>query len=228
MKNKKGILLCLCLLATALSLQAQTTDKNYQQKAGNFALGFNGVIEKGYPVGYVNTPYYPEAYTNGSFVFRGVKYTDVKLRTDCREGRLLAQSPDGKFNLTMSPLEIPRAVIGGKTFVYFSAKESAMGEGYYVALYEGKDFAIYKQCYVNNVNKEIQGRIQLLKFLLKERILLHKDGQWSILTGKSSFIKHFKHQKEKLQAYCKEKDLNPGKKNDADWKTLAEYCETLD
>ena len=171
MKNKKGILLCLCLLATALSLQAQTTDRNYQQKAGNFALGFNGVIEKGYRVGYVNTPYYPEAYTNGSFVFRGMEYTDVKLRTDCREGRLLAQSPDGKFNLTMSPLEIPRAVIGGKTFVYFSAKESAMGEGYYVALYEGKDFGIYKQSYVSNISKEYKGSTVVQKFSLKERIL---------------------------------------------------------
>jgi hypothetical protein len=62
---------------------------------------------------------------------------------------------------------------------------------------------------------------------LKERVLLLKDGKWNMLTNKSSFIKHFKELKEQLNAYCKEQQLNPGKKNETDWQKLAAYCETL-
>ena len=67
----------------------------------------------------------------------------------------------------------------------------------------------------------------LQKFSLKERIFLYKDGKWNILTNKNSFTKHFKHLKEQLNAYCKTHQLNPGKKNEADWQKLATYCETL-
>ena len=227
MKNKKGILLCLCLLATALSLQAQTTDRNYQQKAGNFALGFNGVIEKGYRVGYANTPYYPQEFQSGSFVYRGLKYTDVKMRTDSHAKSLIVLSPDGKFNLVMNPEEVSQIVIGGLPFRYFKVKEAVPGNGYYVVLYEGKDFGIYKQSYVSNINKEYKGSLLYQKFSLKERVLLLKDGKWNVLTNKNSFIKHFKEQKEQLNAYCKEQRLNPGKKNETDWQKLAVYCETL-
>lgn len=227
MKHTLRLVIGICLLFLSGQLYAQTATETYHQKAGNFALAFNGVAEKGYRVGYANTPYHPQDYTQGSFVFRGVEYTNVKLRTDSHTGRLLAQSPDGKFNLTMPPQEIQRAVIGDRTFVYFPAQESTLGEGYYAVLHEGKNFAIYKQCYVSNINKKFQGSIQLQEFSLKERILLLKDGKWNILTGASSFYKHFKELKPQLQAYCKEHELHLGEKNDAAWKTIAEYCETL-
>ena len=227
MKHTLKALICLCLLSLSGFLHAQTPATAYQPKAGNFALAFNGIIEKGYRVGYVNTPYYPQEYTSGSFVYRGVEYTDVKLRTDSRSGRLIALSPDGKFNLEMSPKEVGRAVIGGVPFTYFQAKEATPGEGYYAVIHEGKGFCIYKQSYVSNINKVYQGSIMLQSFSLKERLFLLKDGEWNLLSGKSSFIKHFKAHKDALNDYCKQHGLNPGKKEEADWKKLAAYCETL-
>ena len=226
MKNTPA-LICISLLLLCNGLHAQTSTPAYQQKAGNFALAFSGVIEKGYRVGYVNTPYYPEEYTSGSFVYRGVAYTGVKLRTDCHTKRLVALSPDGKFNRVLSPDEVDRAVIGSTQFVYFSVRQATPGEGYYAALYEGKGFSIYKQIYVSNINREPSGRVMLQKFSLKERLFLLKDGKWNSLSGKSSFIKHFKNHKDALNDYCKAQNLRFGKDNEADWTILATYCETL-
>ena len=149
------------------------------------------------------------------------------MRTDIHAKSLIVLSPDGKFNLVMIPEEVSQIVIGGLPFRYFKVKEAVPGNGYYVVLYEGKDFGIYKQSYVSNINKEYKGSLLYQKFSLKERVLLLKDGKWNVLTNKNSFIKHFKEQKEQLNAYCKEQQLNPGKKNETDWQKLAVYCETL-
>ena len=226
MKHTLKALVYLCLFTLSGQLYAQTST-TYQSKAGNFALAFNGTVEKGYRVGYVSTPYYPQEYTPGSFVYRGVEYTDVKLRTDSYTGRLLVLSPDGKFNRVMPPQEVRRATIGEIPFVYFQAQEAAPGEGYYAVIHEGKDFAIYKQSYVSNINKVYRGSLMLQDFSLKERLFLVKDGSWNPLTNKSSFIKHFKPYKDALNAYCKNQQVNPSKKNEADWQKLAAYCETL-
>ena len=59
MKHTLKSLFCICLLMMGGQLYAQTTAESYQKKAGNFAQAFNGVIEKGYQIGYTNTPYYP-------------------------------------------------------------------------------------------------------------------------------------------------------------------------
>lgn len=227
MKSTLKSLVCICMFMLGGQLYTQTTAETYQKKAGNFAQAFNGVIEKGYRVGYANTPYYPQEFQSGSFVYRGLKYTDVKMRTDSHAKSLIVLSPDGKFNLVMNPEEVSQIVIGGLPFRYFKVKEAVPGNGYYVVLYEGKDFGIYKQSYVSNINKEYKGSLLYQKFSLKERVLLLKDGKWNVLTNKNSFIKHFKEQKEQLNAYCKEQQLNPGKKNETDWQKLAVYCETL-
>ena len=60
MKNILKPLACICMIALTGQLQAQITDKVYQNQAGNFALAYNGIAEKGYHIGYTNTPYYPE------------------------------------------------------------------------------------------------------------------------------------------------------------------------
>ena len=60
MRHTLKLLVCICLLMLSGQLHAQMTSENYQQKAGNFALAFNGIIEKGYRVGYANTTYYPK------------------------------------------------------------------------------------------------------------------------------------------------------------------------
>lgn len=227
MKNTLSAIICISLLLLSSHLHAQTPVQAYQQKAGNFSLVFSGIVEKGYRVGYVNTPYYPEEYTPGSFVYRGVPYPDVKLRTDCHTKRLIVLSPDGKFNRVLSPEEVKRATIGNTPFVYFNAQEAAPGEGYYAALFEGKHFGVYKQVYVSNINRESNGRVMLQKFSLKERLFLVKDGKWNLLSGKSSFIKHFKSHKDALNDYSKAQNLRFGKGNDSDWMKLATYCETL-
>ena len=227
MKNTLSAIICISLLLLGSHLHAQTPVQAYQQKAGNFSLAFSGVVEKGYRVGYVNTPYYPTEYTSGNFVYRGISYPDVKLRTDCLTKRLIALSPDGKFNRVLSPDEVKQAVIGGTPYVYFSTQEATPGEGYYAAIHVGKDFSIYKQIYISNINKETRGSVMLQKFSLKERLFLVKDGQWNTLSGKSSFIKHFKSHKAALNNYCKQHQLMFGKKNGTDWQKLAKYCETL-
>ena len=221
MKNILKPWVCICLLMLSGQLCAQTTAEAYQKKAGNFAQAFNGVIEKGYRVGYTNTPYYPQEYQSGSFVYRGLKYTGVKLRTDSYAKNLVALSPDGKFNLVMNPEEVSHIVIGRTPFRYFKANEAAPGSGYYIVLYEGKDFGIYKQAYVSNVSKEYKGSAVLQKFSLKERIFLLKDGKWNVLNNKNGFIKHFKAHKDALNDYCKQQELSFGKKNEADWVKLA-------
>ena len=227
MKNTLSTIICISLLLLGSHLHAQTPVQAYQQKAGNFALAYTGIIEKGYRVGYVNTPYYPTDYTFGSLIYRGVPYTDVKLRNDCHTHRLIILSPDGKFNRVLSPDEVDRAVIGNTLFVYFDARQATPGEGYYAAIHVGKDFSIYKQIYISNINKETSGSVMLQKFSLKERLFLLKDGKWNPLSGKSSFIKHFKSHKEELNSYCKQQQLKFGKKNESDWQKLAEHCETL-
>lgn len=227
MKNTFVSLIYVYLLLVSGILYAQNPTKTYQEKAGNFALAFTGIVEKGYRTGYVNTPYYPTEYTSGSLTYRGVTYTDVKLRYDCFTKRLVILSPDGKFNRVLSPEEISRAIIGNTSFVYFDSQKAKPGEGYYAVVYEGKDFSIYKQIYVSNINKESNGKVMLQKLFLKERLFLLKEGEWNQLSGKSSFIKHFKNHKKELNDYCKTHQLNPGKKNETDWQKLAEYCETL-
>ncbi|MBO5740409.1 MAG: hypothetical protein J6R54_00260 [Bacteroidaceae bacterium] len=141
MKHTYRLLACICLFFLSGQLFAQTATEAYRQKAGNFALAYTGIVEKGYRVGYVNTPYYPTEYTSGSFVYRGVPYTDVKLRNDCHTQRLIMLTPDGKFNRVLHPEEVSRAVIGNTPFVYFDARQATPGEGYYAAIYEGRTSA---------------------------------------------------------------------------------------
>lgn len=64
MKSTLSALICISLLLLGSHLHAQTPTPAYQQKAGNFSLAFSGVVENGYRVGYVNTPYYPAEYTS--------------------------------------------------------------------------------------------------------------------------------------------------------------------
>ena len=59
MKHTYRLLACICLFFLSGQLFAQTATEAYRQKAGNFALAYTGIVEKGYRVGYVNTPYYP-------------------------------------------------------------------------------------------------------------------------------------------------------------------------
>ena len=227
MKHILKPLVCICLIAFTGRLHAQALQEDYQKIAGNFALAYSGIAENGYRTGYINTPYYPEEYTAGNFNFRGVEYRNVKMRIDCHTQRLVILTPDENMNRVMHPAEVKRATIGGTPFVYFSRTEAAPGEGYYAALHEGENFSIYSLHYVNNHIQKAQGRVMLRGFSLKERVFLVKDGQWIALSGKSSFIKHFKAHKEALNSYCKEKGLLFKKGNHSDWTALAAYCETL-
>ena len=227
MKNILKPLACICMIALTGQLQAQITDKVYQDQAGNFALAYNGIAEKGYHTGYTNTPYYPETYTEGSFVFRDMEYHDVKMRLDCYTKRLVVLTPDGKLNRLMHPEEVGRATIGGIPFVYFDKAEAAPGEGYYAALYEGKNFSIYRLHYVNNLMRETHGRVMRLGFSLKERVYLVQENRWTLLKGKNSFIRCFKDHKKALGDYCRKNGLRFGSGNRSDWAALAAYCETL-
>ena len=227
MKHILKPLVCICLIAFTGQLHAQALQEDYQTIAGNFALAYNGIVEKGYRTGYTNTPYYPGEYTSGSFKFRGVEYNTVKMRIDCYTKRLVVLTPDENMNRVMHPADVKRAIIGSTPFVYFSRKEATPGEGYYAALYEGENFSVYSQHYVNNLIQKAQGRVMLRGFSLKERVFLVKDGQWIALSGKSTFIKHFKAHKEALNDYCKDNGLLFKKGNHSDWTALASYCETL-
>ncbi len=227
MKHILKPLLCICLITLTGRIYAQTSKEGYQTIAGNFALAFNGIVEKGYHTGYFNTPYYPEEYTSGSFNYRGLEYSDVKMRIDCHTKKLIALTPDGKMNRVIHPTEVKRATIGERTFVYFNKTEAAPSEGYYAVLHEGKEFSIYSLRYVSDFIQEIHGRVMLRGFSLKDRVFLVKNGQWIPLSGKNSFIKHFKDQKEALNNYCREKGLRFKKENHSDWTELAAYCETL-
>ena len=227
MKHILKPLVCICLIVLTGRLHAQTLQEDYQAIAGNFALAYNGIVEKGYRIGYINTPYYPEEYTAGSFTYRGMEYSNVKMRIDCHTKRLIVLPPDGNMNKVMHPTEVKRATIEGTPFVYFSKTEAAPGEGYYKVLHEGKDFSIYSLRYVSNLIQETHGRVMMRGFSLKERVFLVKDGQWIPLSGKNSFIKHFKNHKEALNSYSKEKRLRFKKEDHSDWTALAAYCETL-
>lgn len=218
---------CICMITLTGQLQAQITDKAYQNQAGNFALVYNGIAEKGYRVGYTNTPYHPLEYTSGSFDYRGMEYRDVKLRLDCYTQRLIVLTPDGKLNRVLHPTEVRRAEIGGTPFVYFDRTEASPGEGYYAALYEGKNFSIYRLHYVSNLIRETHGRVMRLGFSLKERVYLVQENRWTQLKGKDSFIRCFKNHKKALGEYCKKNGLRFGSRNDSDWAALAAYCETL-
>ena len=127
----------------------------------------------------------------------------------------------------MHPAEVKRATIEGTPFVYFSKTKAAPGEGYYKVLHEGKDFSVYSLRYVNNLILDMHERVVHRKFSLKERVFLVKDGQWITLSGKTSFIKHFKDHKEALNSYCKEKRLLFNKERHSDWTVLAAYCDFL-
>ena len=190
-------------------------------------MAYSGIAENGYRTGYINTPYYPEEYTAGSFCFRDMEYRNVKMRIDCYTQRLVILTPDENMSRVVHPAEVKRATIGGTPFVYFGSTEAIPGEGYYAALYEGEDFSVYSLHYVNNLIQKVQGKVMLRGFSLKERVFLVKDGQWTALSGKGSFIKHFKAHKEALNSYCKEKKLLFKKGNHSDWSALAAYCETL-
>lgn len=227
MKHILKTLVCICLIAFTGRIYAQTSPEDYQAIAGNFALAYSGIVEKGYHTGYISTPYYPEEYTSGSFNYQGMEYSNVRMRIDCHTKRLIVLTPDGKMNRVMHPTEVKRATIGGRAFVYFDKTEAAPSEGYYAVLHEGKEFSIFSLRYVSNLTQDTHGRVMMRGFSLKERVFLVKDGQWTPLSGKNSFIKHFKNQKEALNSYSREKGLRFKKEDHSDWAELAAYCETL-
>ena len=56
MKHILKPLVCICLIVLTGRLHAQTLQEDYEAIAGNFALAYNGIVEKGYRIGYINTP----------------------------------------------------------------------------------------------------------------------------------------------------------------------------
>ena len=152
------------------SLQAQTMNTRYQEVAGGYALLYHGELETGYPNGYyANTPYANE-YTKGKVIFKGVLYTDVPFRLDCRMRRIVMQSPGGKFNVTLDPAEISRLTMGKWDYVWSTQKEGAPEDTYYLVLFEGSGWALYKQYYVSNISKVLIDGLSKQKFSLKERV----------------------------------------------------------
>lgn len=207
--------------------QAQHTKKHYQQEAGIQALLYQGKLEKGYGQGYVNTSYRPLEYTEGSLTFEGMEYKQVLLRFNCELKRLILQSPDRKFNIILLPEQVQRATIGAWEYVYLDERDRAPEANYYMAVFEGQDWSIYKQYYISNIKKVYEGSHLQQEFSIKERVYLKKDGKWTVINGRNDFIKHFKTHKEALLEYCKQQKLRPGDKREDDWLALARYCETL-
>ena len=60
MKHILKPLVCICLIAFTGRLHAQALQEDYQKIAGNFALAYSGIAEKGYRMGYINTPITPK------------------------------------------------------------------------------------------------------------------------------------------------------------------------
>lgn len=228
MKKMNWFVLCSWLMI-ALSARAQSVkDKElYLKEAGNFALLYQGILEKGYTRGYVNTPYYPQEYETGNLVYEGMKYTNVPMRLDCQTGKIVIKSPNGLHHIVLLPEIVPRVTIGNRDYVFFTAADKAPGNTYYIALYESMDWGIYKQQYISNVNQNLeQGKIRK-EFSLKQRVFFKRGNRWQPLGDKDDFIKLFKMHKEKLKDYCKQEKLRPNVKREEDWIKLARYCETL-
>ena len=221
------VLLLLGVFMASSSLHAQTMSTRYQEVAGGYALLYHGELEAGYPYGYyANTPYANE-YTKGKVIFKGVLYTEVPFRLDCRTRRVVMQSPGGKFNVTLDPAEISRLTIGKWDYVWLTKKEGSPEDTYYLVLFEGTGWALYKQYYVSNISKVYVDGLSKQKFSLKERVWLRKGNKWMVMDGRDDFISRFKGYKEQLKKFCKDEKLRPNERRMEDWVKLATYCETL-
>lgn len=228
MKKMNWLVMCAWLMI-ALPAWAQSVKEKelYLKEAGNFALLYQGVLEEGYKRGYVNTPYYPQEYEMGSLVYEGMDYSGIPMRLDCRTGRIVMKTPNGIFHIVLLPEVAPRVTIGDRDFVFFTDADRAPGTTYFIALYENKEWGIYKQRYVSNVNQDLeQGKVRK-EFSLKQRVFFKKGNRWQSLVGKDDFIKQFKEHKKALTDYCKQEKLRPSDKKEEDWIRLARYCETL-
>lgn len=208
-------------------LSAQTPLDIYHQEAGNFALIYSGKLEDGYNYGYSNTPYYPPNYTEGNLHFKGIEYRNIPLRIDYYTSRLIVQSPDGKYNIPVHPQEVDKVCIGKCDYIYLSKEANAPSNAYYAVLFQNKKWKLYKLRYISNINREYVGNRVLQNFSLKERIYLVRNGKWHEITGRNSFISHFKQYKHELQHYCKQHNLHLSKEDEEGWIRLALYCETL-
>lgn len=227
MGKKHWIIICSWLFVLSAGAQTMQEKEQYMKEAGNFALLYQGKLEEGYRRGYVNTPYQPQEFELGNLVYEGIDYSQVPMRLDYYTGRVIIKSPNGQYHIVLLPEVAQRVTIGDRDYVYFSAKDKAPASTYYVALFEGKEWGIYKQYYVGNINQDLeQGKIRK-EFSSKQRVYFKKGNRWQVLGGKEDLFKLFKGDKDRLKAYCKQENLRPNDRREEDWIRLATYCATL-
>lgn len=221
---RKWIFTCMFLLGLQTATAQDGLDTLYQQRVADYMPLYNGTMEPGYNKSFMNDPYYPKVYTQGSVTYLGWEYKGVEMLIDTYRQRLIVLSNDRKRRIEVPHEGIAKLEIGGTEYEWNDRDDHAPQTGYYAVIYKGKE-TIYRLRYTHDPEKRIENRQVLAEFVEREKLYLMRDGKWHELSGRSSYLKLHKDQKAALQRYCKEQRLQL--ESDEDWRQLASYYENL-
>lgn len=185
---------------------------------------YSGLLERGYPKAhYANTPYYPQEFQKGKVTYGNYTYENVSLKTDLATGQLIILSPATGLSLTYVPQDLDRIEMNGLPLVYLE-KPSA---GWYEVIAKGKDWMLYRQNYLSNTTREVQGASIVTRFTISQKIFLFRQQKWIVVNGLNAFCKQFKEQKAQLQSFAKKQGLKLNVQDLDGWKLMGEYLNTL-
>ena len=223
----KLIFLCLVLILTGWKAEAQHVNA-YFRTASYYTVIYTGKEEIKYPLSILNDPYlYTKEYKEGTLLYDGVLYPDVKLRLNGHKEELVVLSPDGRFNIIVPTERVGYATIGD-LFIFYNISATginALPDGYYVRLHNGKYPVLKREtCIIQSKPKETKVEES---FVRSNRLYVLKDGKYNQIRNKSNILKLFKSEKKALKRFIKEKELNFKNAPDDFVAAVAKHYETL-
>lgn len=223
---KSYLLIFNLLIVYNIDLNAQGANAvNYLQKAGDYAVIYNGRIEPIYnSIIFENTPYYVNSeFTDASVIFKNIYYPNQKARLDLYKEQLIILPPERKYGIIISSQSVDKVFIHNRTFVFLgSDNETSIRKGYYMQLLDGDIFQLF--CKENHVLRQT-----LITYVFDQKInfFLLYNSRYYTVKSKASFSKLFPQYKKQINQHVKENKLNFRRNKEESLTSLAIYCEKL-
>lgn len=235
---------CILMLLNA-GIYAQVVDKDESPKAPSTFEEISQITEQTYGInqelicgelyenlyqGAYGTPFLiKEEFTNGSVVYKGIKYNDLQLMYDIYEHKLLLEYKFERSHIRvyLTNSFLTEFEIYNKEFKKLDLFDE--DPKFYQVMEAGKNLTYY--CYwlkSRTESNHLYPRISYEFSKDKRKRYLYINGDFSSFRGKNSFIAAFpKIIRKPIKKYLKQNQIYIAECSDTAMQQLLEYCNSL-
>lgn len=196
---KTQILIVLLISCALMPICAQQSVFNeFRKDAGDCAALYTGIVEEGYPsLQYVNHPYWDtDEFQNGDICYKGLLYTNIKLRYDSFKKSLIVISPEKQIGIHVDMRKVYYFILNNKKFML-------QGNNYVALLYQSPQMQLTEHLSCKLGTPVEKHNIRYQQFKRKVRYNLNLNGVNHNVYSRTSILKLFPLYKKQLKEYAK-------------------------